>query len=66
MPVRRLRPRTAAELIRDLDDRIRRLEQRTEVVIGLPPNAYLLSVDAAGRLVATNTTTSVMTVVAVP
>lgn len=66
MPVRRLRPRTAAELIRDLDDRIRRLEQRTEVVIGLPPNAYLLSVNGAGQLVATNTTTNTTTVVAVP
>lgn len=66
MPVRRLRPRTDAELIRDLDDRIRRLEQRTEVVIGIAPNAYLLSVDATGRLVATNTTTGTTTVVAVP
>ena len=60
------RPRTPEELLRDLDDRIRVLEHRTAVVVGVPPNAYVLSVDASGRLVAMNTTTGTSAVVASP
>lgn len=66
MPLRKRRPTTDAELIRELDDRIRRLETRTAVVVGVPPEAYLLQVDNAGRLVATQTTTGTVTVVALP
>lgn len=66
MPERTLKPLSLDELIRRLDDRIRRLEQRTEIMIGVPPNAYLLSVNGAGQLVATNTTTGTPTVLAVP
>ncbi|WP_055477573.1 hypothetical protein [Sphaerimonospora mesophila] len=60
------RARTPEELLRDLDDRIRVLEHRTSVVVGVPPNAYLLAVDQDGQLVATNTTTGRAAVVASP
>ncbi|MBT2226240.1 hypothetical protein [Nonomuraea sp. NEAU-A123] len=66
MTQRQLRPRTAEELVKDFDDRIRRLETRSEYVIGIPPNAYLLAVNGLGQLTATNTTTSTTTVIALP
>lgn len=60
------RARSVEELLRGLDDRIRTLEHRTFLVLGVAPNAYLLEVNAAGELVATNTTTGTATVVALP
>ena len=66
MTQRRIRPRSPEELVRDFDDRIRRLEARSEYVIGIPPNAYLLAVNGAGELTATNTTTNTTTVIALP
>ncbi len=66
MPARKLRPTTDRELVRELDDRIRRLETRTQVVVGTPADAYLLSVDAAGNLTAKHTTTGTVTTIAMP
>lgn len=66
MAARPRRPRSAEDLLRDLDDRLRVLEHRTFVVLGTPANAYVLEVNAAGELVATNTTTGSATVVALP
>jgi hypothetical protein len=60
------RARTFEEYVRELDDRLRVLEHRTFLVLGVPPNAYLLEVNAAGELVATNTTTGTATTVALP
>lgn len=60
------RPRTVAELLRWLDDRLRTLEHRTHVQIGTPPNAYVVEVDDAGRLVARHGTTGTVTVLAEP
>ncbi|MBP2703539.1 hypothetical protein JOL79_06965 [Microbispora sp. RL4-1S] len=65
MVKRRQRALTDAELIRDLDDRLRRLENRQFVQIGVPPNAYVLQVDDAGQLVATSSG-GTATVVALP
>lgn len=66
MAARPRRPRTAEDLLRDLDDRLRVLEHRTFVVVGTPANAYVLEVNAAGELTARNTTTGTVTVVALP
>jgi hypothetical protein len=65
MPQRTNKPLTDRELIRSFDDRLRRLEQRPYVQVGVPPNAYLLQVDEAGQLVATSSAGTV-TVVALP
>lgn len=65
MPQRTNRPLTDRELVRWLDDRIRRLEARPYVQVGVPPNSYVLSVDAQGRLVATSAAGTV-TVLALP
>ncbi|MEV0822552.1 hypothetical protein [Nonomuraea rubra] len=65
MPQRTNKPINDRDVIRDFDDRIRRLETRTYVQVGVPPNAYVLSVDEAGRLVATSSAGTV-TVIALP
>ncbi|WP_433379510.1 hypothetical protein [Streptosporangium sp. CA-115845] len=53
-------------MLRDLDDRVRVLEHRTSVVVGVAPDAYVLEVDASGRLTARHATTGTVTVVAAP
>ncbi|GAA2685460.1 hypothetical protein [Nonomuraea recticatena] len=58
------RPQTPAEILRDLDDRIRVLEQRNSVVIGVAPNAYVIEVDDVGRLTARHATTGAVTILA--
>jgi hypothetical protein len=65
MPQRTNKPLNDRDVIREFDDRIRRLENRPYVQVGVPPNAYVLSVDEAGQLVATSSAGSV-TVVALP
>lgn len=65
MPQRTIKPQTDAELIREFDDRIRRLENRPYVQVGVPPAAYVLEVDDAGQLVATSSAGTV-TVLALP
>lgn len=65
MPQRTNKPTTDRELVRWLDDRLRRLEARPYVQVGVPPNAYVLQVDEQGRLVATSSAGAV-TVVALP
>lgn len=62
----RVRPRTPAEILRDLDDRLRILEHRTSVVVGVAPDAYVVEVDDTGRLTARHATTGTVTVVALP
>lgn len=65
MPKRTIKPQTDREVIRDLDDRLRRLENRPYVQVGVPPLAFVLEVDDAGQLVATSSAGTV-TVVALP
>ncbi|MEU4228317.1 hypothetical protein AB0F17_28820 [Nonomuraea sp. NPDC026600] len=65
MPKRTIKPQTDREVIRDLDDRLRRLETRPYVQVGVPPNAFVLQVDDAGQLVATSSAGTV-TVLALP
>lgn len=65
MPQRTNKPLTDRELVRWLDDRVRRLENRPYVQVGVPPNAYLLTVDDSGQLVATSSAGTV-TVLALP
>lgn len=65
MPQRTNKPLTDREVIRSFDDRLRRLENRPYVQVGVPPNAYLLTVDEQGRLVATSSTGTI-TVIALP
>lgn len=65
MPKRTSKPLTDRELVRDFDYRLRRLENRPYVQIGVPPAAFLLQVDDAGRLIATSSAGTV-TVVALP
>ncbi|MFD1937570.1 MULTISPECIES: hypothetical protein [Nonomuraea] len=60
------RPRTPAEILRDLDDRVRVLEHRTSVVIGVAPDAYVLEVDDSGRLTARHADSGTVTVIALP
>lgn len=66
MATRSIRFNDLGELIRDVLDRLGRLERRNRYTVGTPPNAYVLEVNAAGQLTARNTTTSTVTVVAVP
>lgn len=66
MPSRILRKRTLEELIRDLEDRISRLERRTSLVIGSGASAFVIEVDAAtGNLVARHPS-GLTTVLALP
>ena len=57
---RRARPRTLEELLTQLYERVRRIENRSTV--SLP--GWTLSVDSAGALVATNTATGAVTTLA--
>lgn len=62
----RRRPETWRELVRDLDDRLRVLEHRPVVVVGTPPNSWVVEVDDAGRLTARHAATGAVTVIAAP
>lgn len=66
MAERRRVPSTDVEWIRRTEERLRVLENRRALVVGVPPNAYRLDVDLTGRLIATHTTTGTVTVVALP
>lgn len=66
MAERKRVPTTDQEWIRRVEERLRTLENRRAYIIGVPPEAYLLDVDLAGRLTATHTTTGTVTVVATP
>lgn len=66
MPQRKRVPTTDVEWIRQTEERLRILENRRSYVVGVPPDAYRLDVDLAGRLTATHTTTGTVTVVALP
>lgn len=62
--IRRNGPVDAATLLRTIVDRITRLEQRRTVVIG---GVWVLDVDpATGDLIATNTATGTVSVLATP
>ncbi|MFF3441731.1 hypothetical protein [Streptosporangium sp. NPDC002721] len=60
------RPRTPTQVLRDLDDRLRVLEHRTSVVVGVAPDAFVLEVDGSGRLTARHAMTGTVTIVALP
>lgn len=66
MPDRKRVPTTEPEWVRRVEERLRILENRRELMVGIPPNAYLISVDLAGQLTATQTTTGTVTVLALP
>lgn len=66
MAERKRVPTTDVEWIRRVEERLRVLENRRAVVIGIPPAAYLLDVDLDGRLTATHTTTGLVTLLATP
>lgn len=66
MAVRKLRPDTTEELLRDHGDRIRRLETATTVVIGSGTNAWVLEADEAGQLTARHAASGKVTVIAAP
>lgn len=66
MAQRVLRNRTLPELMRALEDRLTRLERRSSLTVGTPPNGYVLEVDAAGNLVARHGSTGTTTVIASP
>ncbi|MBA9005910.1 hypothetical protein [Thermomonospora cellulosilytica] len=66
MVVRDPRPRTLEEVLRQMEDRIRRLEARTSTVVGAGDRAWVVEVDAAGRLVARHVATGAVTIIAAP
>ncbi|MFC1410414.1 hypothetical protein ACEZCY_14225 [Streptacidiphilus sp. N1-12] len=62
--IRKSGPVTAPALLRAIVDRVSRLEQRRTAVIG---GVWVLDVDTAtGNLIATNTTTGTVQVLATP
>lgn len=66
MALRDLRKATTEDLLRDLVDRVRRIEHRTSLTIGSGTQAYVLEVNAAGQLTARHATTNTVTVIALP
>ncbi|GAA3172871.1 hypothetical protein [Nonomuraea salmonea] len=58
------RPATAAEIVRDLDDRLRKLEHRRGTMVGIPPHAWVVEIDSQGRLIARHAGTGQVHVVA--
>lgn len=70
MAVRSTRIKDLGEIIRDILDRLGRLERRTRVVVGTGPTAYVLEVPPtgpnAGKLTARHATTGTVTPLASP
>lgn len=70
MATRTVRIKDLGELVRDILDRLGRLERRNRVVVGSGGSAYVLEVpDAgvnAGKLTARHATTGTVTVLANP
>lgn len=66
MAVRASKIKDMPELIRDVLDRLGRLERRSRYVVGTGASAYVLEVNAAGQLTARHATTGTVTVIAVP
>lgn len=66
MAVRAIKINQLPDLIRDILDRVGRLERRNRYTVGTGTKAYVLEVNAAGRLVARHATTGTVTVIAMP
>jgi hypothetical protein len=62
MTRREFRRRNVEEILRDLEDRLRRIEQRTTVVVG----NYVLEQNGTGQLQARHAMTGTVTVLANP
>lgn len=66
MAVRSTRIKDLGEMLRDILDRLGRLERRNRVVIGSGAAAYVLEVNAGGDLTARHATTGTVTTLASP
>lgn len=66
MAVRAIQTRDLPELLRNIIDRLGRLERRSRYVVGTGTSAYVLEVNASGQLTARHATTGTVTVIAVP